>query len=331
MEAKMELTTDTKFEMFRTMLLARRLDERAWILHRQGKIAFHISGIGQEAAQVGAAFALRRGHDWVTPYYRDIALLMVLGYTPRQFMLSLLGKKDDPSSGGRQMTSHWSLRSANVVSQSATVAVQTVHAAGIGLAIKLRKEDRVVLTTIGEGATSQGEWYEAVNWAAIHRLPVVFLVENNQYAISEPQGKQMAVKTAAEKACGLGLAGFTVDGTDVFAVYQKVQQAVEAARSGEGPTLIEALMYRLTPHSSDDDDRTYRTREEVEEHKKFDPLLVARTKLENEGVLTATSIDELEAWAKKEIDEAVAYAEKAPLPAGEEALHPVYFEEVSHA
>ena len=327
----MELTRDIKFEMFRTILLARRLDERAWILHRQGKIAFHISGIGQEAAQVGAAYALRRGYDWVTPYYRDLALMLVLGYTPRQFVLSLMGKKEESNSGGRQMTSHWSLKSANVVSQSATVATQAPHATGIALAIKLRKEDRVVLSTLGEGATSQGEWYEAVNWAAIHRLPVIFLVENNQYALSEPQDAQMAVKSSADKACGLGLAGFKVDGTDVFAVYQVVQQAVDAARRGEGPTLIEALMYRLTPHSSDDDDRTYRTREEVVEHKKFDPLLVARSRLEGEGILSSTVIDELETWAKKTVDEAVAYAEQAPFPVGDEALHPVYVEEVDHA
>ncbi len=324
----MDLSADDKREMYWMMLLARRLDERAWVLHRQGKIAFHISGIGHEAAQIGAAFALRRGYDWVTPYYRDLALMLVLGYTPTDFVMSLMGKAAEPSSGGRQMPSHWSLRKANAVSHSAPVATQTVHASGIGLAIKLRKEDRVVLTTIGEGATSQGEWYEGVNWAAVHRLPVIFMVQNNQYAISVPPELQMAVPSSADKACGLGLPGEMVDGTDVFSVFTAVSKAVERARKGEGPTLIEARMYRITPHSSDDDDRTYRSREEVEDHKKRDPLLLAHAALEKEGLLNAAQVDEMEARAKAMIDEAVKAADAAPYPAAEDAAFPVYAEEV---
>ncbi len=324
----MNISEDMQREMFWAMLLARRTDERAWVLHRQGKIAFHVSGIGHEAAQVGAAFALRKGYDWVTPYYRDLALMVALGFTPRQFMLGLMGKREEPNSGGRQMPSHWSMREINAVSQSSPVATQCVHAAGIGLAIKLRKEDQVVMATLGEGSTAQGEWYEAANWAAIHQLPVIFIVENNMYAISERMDKQMAVASAADKACGLGLPGYAVDGTDVFAVYEAVKKAVDEARGGHGPTLIETRMYRITPHSSDDDDRTYRTREEVEEHKKHDPLTVARATLENSGVLTADSLEEMEAKAKGMVEEAVQYAEKAPFPAAEEGAYPVYAEEV---
>ena len=326
----MELSRDVRLEMYWMMLLSRRLDERAWVLHRQGKIAFHISGIGHEAAQVGAAFALKRGHDWVTPYYRDLALLVCLGYTPRDFMLALMGKSGEPTSGARQMPSHFSLRAANVVSHSAPVATQTVHAAGIGLAIKMNQEDKVVLSTIGEGSTSQGEWYEGVNWAAVHHLPVIFMVQNNRYAISVRPEQQMAVKSAADKACGLGLSGRVVDGTNVFEVYQEVMQAVNDARSGLGPTLIEAQLYRITPHSSDDDDRTYRSREEVEEHKKRDPLLVARTLLEAEGILTAALAEEYETRAKEAVDEAVRFAEQAPFPAVEEGIYPVYAEEIRH-
>ncbi len=324
----MELSSETRLEMFWMMLLSRRLDERAWVLHRQGRIAFHISGIGQEAAQVGAAYALRRGYDWVTPYYRDLALMLCLGYEPREFVMSLMGKREEPNSGGRQMPSHWGLRRANAVSHSAPVATQCPHAAGIGLAIKMRREDKVVLTTLGEGSTSQGEWYEAVNWAAIHQLPVIFLVQNNQYAISVPQEKQMAVPSAADRACGLGLRGISVDGTDVFAVYEAFHEAVEMARNGKGPSLIEARMYRITPHSSDDDDRTYRSREEVEENKKRDPLLVNRRILEKQGLLDVAKLEEMEARAKKMVDEAVQYAEQAPYPAAEEAAYPVYAEEV---
>ena len=231
----MDLTPEAKLEMFWTILFARRVDERSWVLHRQGKIAFHISGIGQEAAQVGAAFAIKREYDWVAPYYRDLALMMSLGYTAQDFMLSLMGKREESNSGGRQMPNHWSNRAANVIGLSAPVATQNVHASGIGLAIKLRGEDKVVLTTIGEGSTSQGEFYEAVNWAAIHKLPVIFLVQNNQYAISERPDKQMAVPSVADKACGLGLPGISVDGTNPYLVYEVVMQAVERARAGRNP------------------------------------------------------------------------------------------------
>ena len=327
----MDLSAETLREMYWTMLLARRVDERAWVLHRQGRIAFHISGIGHETAQVGAAFALRRGHDWVTPYYRDLALLIAFGLTPREFMLSLMGKRGEPSSGARQMPSHFGLRRANVVSHSAPVATQAVHAAGIGLAIKMRGDDRVVLTTIGEGSTSQGEWYEGVNWAATHSLPVIFMVQNNQYAISVPVEKQMAVPSVAEKACGLGLPGEQVDGNDLRAVYTAFDRAVQRARSGEGPSLIETLVYRITPHSSDDDDRSYRSREEVEESKRKDGLLQTRSLLEEEGVLTAEIIAKFEERAKAEVDDAVQYAEAAPYPDPEEALVPVYAEQIPEA
>jgi 2-oxoisovalerate dehydrogenase E1 component alpha subunit len=326
----MGLKAETKLEMFWTLLLSRRLDERAWVLHRQGKIAFHISGIGHEAAQVGAAFALRRGYDWIAPYYRDLALMLAVGYTPAEFMLSLMGKKGEPNSGGRQMPSHWGLKRANVVSHSAPVATQCVHAAGIGLAIKLRKENKVVFTTLGEGSTSQGEWYEAVNWAAVHKLPVIFMVQNNMYAISEPTSKQMAVPSAADKACGLGLRGVSVDGTNVFETYEVMQEAVDRARNGEGPSLIEARLYRITPHSSDDDDRSYRSREEVEENKKKDPMIINQQLLEKEGLLTKKILEDMEVKAKTMVDEAVQIATDAPYPDVSEGAYPVFAEEVRH-
>jgi 2-oxoisovalerate dehydrogenase E1 component alpha subunit len=327
----MDLSKDTLLEMFWIMLLSRRTDERAWALHRQGRIAFHVSAIGHEAMQVGAAFALRRGEDWVAPYYRDLALLLALGMTPREFVLGLMGKRDEPSSGGRQMPSHWGLRRVNVISTSSPVATQAPHAAGIGLGIKLRGEDQVVLTTIGEGSTSQGEWYEAVNFAAVQKIPVIFLVENNQYAISERQEKQMAVPSVAEKACGLGLPGVAVDGTDYLAVYEAVKEAVDRARGGGGPGLVEARAYRITPHTSDDDDRTYRTREEVEQNKKLDPLVIAQAMLQEKGFLKPDEYEKMDERAKQLVDEAVKDADAAALPDPEEALHPVYAEEVVHA
>jgi 2-oxoisovalerate dehydrogenase E1 component alpha subunit len=328
--ALMGLTDEILLEMYATMLLARRLDERAWILHRQGKIAFHISGIGHEAAQVGAAFALDRGNDWVVPYYRDLALMLALGYSPRDFMLGLMGKKGEPTSGARQMPSHWSLRKANVVSHSSPVGTQTPHASGIALAIKLSGENKVVLTSIGEGSTSQGEWYEGVNWAAIHNLPVIFLVENNVYAISVRQDQQMAVKQVADKAKGMGLPGESVNGLDVIEVYEAVSVAVERARSGQGPTLIELCVSRMTPHSSDDDDRSYRPREEVEAMKALDPVPAFAASLLKQKGLRQADLDKLEAEIKEQVDEAVQFAEAAPYPDVAEATYPVYVEDIRH-
>lgn len=315
-------------EMYWTMLLSRRLDERAWVLHRQGKIAFHISGIGHEATQVGAVFALNRGEDWVVPYYRDLAMVLALGLTPREFMLGLMGKKGDPTSGARQMPSHWSLVRANVLSHSSPVATQTTHASGIGLGIKMRGENEVVLTSVGEGSTSQGEWYEGVNWAAVHQLPVIFLIENNVYAISVRQEKQMAVESAADKAKGLGLPGVSVDGLRLLEVRRAVEEAAARARAGEGPTVVEARVHRMTPHSSDDDDRTYRSKEEMQAIKEEDPLSIYRQELMDEGVLTQEHAERMEEKAKEQVEDAVKFAEEADYPDVEEASYPVYVEDV---
>lgn len=330
-ETQTRVSKKTSLEMYWTMLLARKLDERAWVLHRQGKISFHISGIGHEATQVGAAFAMERGVDWLVPYYRDLAMVLAFGLTPKEFALSLMGKKGEPSSGARQMPSHWSLRRANVLSHSSVVATQTPHASGIGLAIKMRGDDAVVLTSIGEGSTSQGEWYEGVNWAAIHQLPVIFLVENNQYAISVPQPKQMAVSSVAVKAEGLGLEGISVNGLDVRETYRIVKEAVDKARRGGGPTVIEAKVNRMTPHSSDDDDRSYRAREEIEAMKAEDPLELFRARLTEENVLSTAIEDELQARAKAMVEEAIKFAEQAPYPDVEDASYPVFVEDIRNA
>lgn len=327
-ELQTQLGSKTLLEMYWIMLLARKIDERAWVLHRQGKIAFHISGIGHEAAQVGAAFALERGKDWLAPYYRDLALLLAFGLTPTEFALGLLGKAGEPSSGARQMPSHWSLRRANVLSHSSPVATQTPHASGIGLGIKLSGDEAVVLTTIGEGSTSQGEWYEGVNWAAIHQLPVIFLVENNEYAISVPRPKQMATPTVADRAAGLGLPGVTVNGLDVFEVFEAVKSAADRARMGDGPTLIEARVMRMTPHSSDDDDRSYRPREELEAMKANDPVEGFKNLLLEQNVINEDGEQKFQARAKEEVDAAIKFAEEAPYPDVEDGAFPVFVEDI---
>jgi 2-oxoisovalerate dehydrogenase E1 component alpha subunit len=321
----LELNEDDLLRIYRHMLLARRVDERSWILNRQGKAAFVISCQGHEGAQVGTAYNLRPGHDYVYPYYRDAGITMLLGQSARDQFLSLLGKKEDPNSAGRQMPGHFSSRELNIVTASAPVGVQYPQAVGTALAFKMRGEDGVVLACGGEASTSGGDWHEAMNFAGIHDLPVVFLVENNVYAISVPEKMQVA-GSITKRAEGYGFPGVEVDGNDVLAVYEAAKEAFDRARRGAGPSLIEAKTYRLTAHSSDDDDRRYREPEEVEEWRLKDPIVRFEKYLEEAGVLDAEKKEEMAAGIKVEIDEAVEYAEEATYADPEEALERVYAE-----
>lgn len=327
------LTSDTLLEMYWMMLLSRRLDERAWILHRQGRIPFHISGMGHEACQVATAFAINRGIDYVHPYYRDLALCLAIGLTPQQFMLSLFGKAGEVSSGGRQMPSHFSHRDLNILSMSSPVATQVPQAAGVAFAIKYRithglqapddsTQPRLVVTSLGEGSTSQGEWHEGMNWAGVHELPFICLVENNIYAISVPIDKQMAVKDVAIRAEGYGVKGVVVDGNDILASYDAMVEARDRAYHGEGATLVEAKTYRPVPHSSDDDDRSYRSRDEVEEWKRKDPIARFQNVLLERGLLNQDKIDDYGAKAKTAVDEALAFAEAVAYPEVDPHLDP---------
>ena len=317
------LGEDDLKSMYRFMLLARRTDERSWILNRQGKAAFVISCQGQEAAQVGAAYNLRPGHDYVYPYYRDHAIVTTLGMTARDEFLALLARRDDPNSGGRQMPGHFSSRELNIVTASAPIGVQYPQAAGTALAFKMRGEDGVVLTSGGEGSTSNGDWHEAMNMAGIHDLPVIFLIQNNVYAISVPEKFQVAGSIAA-RAEGYGFTGVAVDGNDVLAVYEAAREAVARARRGDGPTLIEAKTYRMTAHSSDDDDRRYREREEIEAWRQKDPILRFERYLLENGVIDEAWRDELDEEVRTEVREASDFAESAPIADPEEGFAGVY-------
>lgn len=320
------LSDEKVLEMYRTMLLARKIDERMWLLNRAGKIPFVISCQGQEAAQVGASFALDREKDYVLPYYRDMGVVLTFGMTAKDLMLSAFAKAEDPNSGGRQMPGHFGQKKNRIVTGSSPVTTQVPHAVGIALAGRMDGQDLVTFVTFGEGSSNQGDFHEGANFAGVHKLPVIFMCENNKYAISVPIEKQLACENVSDRAIGYGMPGYTVDGNDPLEVYKVVKEAAERGRRGEGPTLIETISYRLTAHSSDDDDRAYRSREEVEEAKKKDPVYTFGLYLKETGLLT----DELEKQITDDImqivNEATDYAEKAPYAEPESALKHVYAE-----
>jgi len=299
--ASVGLTDGDLVAMYRTVALARAVDERMWILNRAGRIPFVISGQGHEGAQVGLAWPLRRGTDWIAPFYRSIATCLAFGMTARDLMLAQYAKASDPGSGGRQMPGHYSSAEHNLVSVSSPVATQILHAVGIALAAKIRGTDQVAVAIMGEGSSNQGDVHEALNFAAIHRLPFVLIVENNGYAISVPVERQVSVRDVAMRAAGYGIPGVVVDGTDVLACYAAGREAVERARSGGGPTLIEAKVTRLTAHSSDDQQTKYRSEDDLAEGRAHDPLPIFRAQLREAGVLT----DAVESALGAEIDDLV--------------------------
>lgn len=321
---RLGLSDQQVVQMHRYMATSRLLDERMWALNRQGRAPFVVSAAGHEACQVATALTLRRGTDFFVPYYRDLTVVLVAGMTPRDVLLGVFAKAEDPSSGSRQMPAHWGSRRLRIITHSSPIGTQIPHAVGIAYAIKYRREPAVSMSWFGEGATSQGDWHEALNFAGIHRLPVVFVCENNQYAISVPVTKQMAVANVADRASAYGFEGYVVDGNDVLACYDVASAAVDKARSGGGPSLIEAKTYRFSPHTSDDDDRTYRTREEVSEWKLKDPLPRFEAYLKGHAVMTDRQIEAVRAEIKDEINEALRYAEHAAPAAAEDALHGVF-------
>lgn len=321
------LDADALRSMYRFMLLSRALDERMWRLNRAGKAAFAVPAQGHEAAQVGAAFALTPGKDFILPYYRGLCMTLVMGMTPREILLGALARAADPNSGGRQMPCHYGHQRLKIVSQSSVVGTQIPHAAGIGLAEKIRGGDALAWVSFGEGTTSQGDFHEGINLAAVHKLSVIFQCENNDYAISVPISQQMAVKSVAERAAAYGIPGVSVDGTDVLACYRATVEAVDRARRGDGPTLIEARCIRLLPHSSDDNDRTYRSAAELAEIKTQDPITSFRTQLMEADLLDDIQEQQLRDSVASEVDQATREAEQSPFPEPEDLYKHVYFDE----
>ena len=300
--------------MFRVMVSHRVLESRGFQLNRQGKIPFASAGEGHEAVQAGAAMAFERGKDILVPYYRDVGLDLGIGLTPYEILLSLFGRAADHSAG-RQFPHHYASRRLGLHSISSIIAAQLPHAVGAAYALQYRGEaGRAVLATFGDGATSEGEWHESMNFAAIHRLPVVFLCENNEWAISTPLAKQMAQPEIHKRAEGYGMPGVPVDGMDPIACYAAVKEALDRARSGGGPTLVEAKCYRFLSHTTDDDDRTYRSREEVEERRKRDPVPCFERFLVEHGILSADAAEALKRSILDEANDATDRAEAMAYP-----------------
>lgn len=308
------LTDEQLRAIFRNMLLQRQLDNRGFQLNRQGKVPFALGSEGHEALQAGAAMAFHRGKDILAPYYRDLGLALGIGLTPYEIMLSIFARAEDHN-GGRQFPNHYSSKAAGLMSFSSILAAHIPHAVGAAYAMKYRGETgRAVLVTCGDGTTSEGEWHESMNFAAIHRLPLVMLVENNLWAISTPLEKQMANPEIWKRAEGYGMPGRRFNGFDPIETYAAVSEALERARSGGGPTLVEGTCYRFLAHSTDDNDMTYRTKEIVAEARKNDPVPMFERTLLDAGVVSDDDVAAMKKDVLRETNEATDRAESMPYP-----------------
>lgn len=301
--------------VYRTMLMARRIDEKHLILLKQGKSFFHIGGSGHEAAQTAAAAAMKPGFDYAFPYYRDLAFSLQYGMTPEEYFLAALHRDEDPSTGARQMPGHYGKKELRIITQSSPTGTQYLQAVGMAMAARREKSGEVVYVSSGEGSTSEGEFFEAVNWAAREAAPVIFFIQDNRFAISVPVTQQTAGGSVYEVTKGFaGLERVNVDGTDFPATYGAMTKAVERARSGQGPTLIVANVVRLLPHSSSDDDRKYRTKEDLERDRTRDPIPAMTHFLIEQRYLTDSEATAMAEEVKKAVDAAADWAESRPLP-----------------
>jgi 2-oxoisovalerate dehydrogenase E1 component len=331
--------------IYRTMLLSRRIDDKEIQLKNQSLIFFQISGAGHEAIMIAAGLALKPGYDWFFPYYRDRALCLALGMTPLEMFLSAVGAKDDPNSGGRQMPSHWGHKALNIVSQSSPTGTQCLHAVGCAEAGLLYdrlkdipdrqsrfRKDEVVYVSVGEGTSSEGEFWESLSTACVRQLPVVFVVEDNGYAISVPVEVQVPGGDLSKVvACYPGLRVLPCDGTDVLESYRAMTEAVGYCRARKGPALVHAKVVRPYSHSLSDDERLYKTKAERAEEATRDPITKFAAVLKAQGLVTDTDLAGIASDVDREVSEAADAAVRAPKPAKDTAGLWVYSPDVDPA
>jgi len=316
------LTNEEKLVALRIMTTTRKTDYKIMNLLKQGKSYFHMSAAGHEAIQVAIGMQMDPGVDWAFPYYRDLAFLLSIGVDLNDIFLHMLAKGSDPMTGGRQMPNHWGSKKLNIPTQSSPTGTQFLQAVGVALANRKKGNDSVTYVSSGEGTTSEGEFYEAINWASREKLPVVFVIENNKLAISVPVESQNGGKqnSVAQMMSGFeNLLSVEVDGTDFEESFTVARKAFEYARRGKGPVLIEAHVVRLASHSSSDDQRKYRTKESIEADLAKDPIEKLKKILLAENVTDKKSISEMEKKIDKEINSAAEFALQQEEPKAETA------------
>ena len=323
--ARAGLQREQLLEVYRAMLRIRTLDERMMTLQRQGRVGFYGACTGQEAACVASAYALLPT-DWIFPALREGAAMLLRGFPLVPYIAQVFGNSGDLTKG-RQMPSHQAARSVNQVSWSSCIGTQLPQAVGAAWAAKLRKTDTVVMAYLGDGATSSADFHTAMNFAGVFRVPVVFVCQNNHWSISMPTARQTASESIAIKAQAYGLPGVKVDGNDVDAVYGAARAAVDRARAGQGPTLIEAETYRMGAHSSSDDPSRYRDSSEVDQWKERDPVDRLRARLEKERAWSHEQDEVLRGELLGEVNAALEEAERQPPPAAESLFEDLYIQE----
>jgi 2-oxoisovalerate dehydrogenase E1 component len=321
----LELDDQQVVDVYRMMLTSRLMDDKSMILLRQGKAFFHIGGSGHEAAQIAVSRAMKPGYDWAYPYYRDLAFALQYGSTPRDIFLETMHRAEGKSSGGRQMPGHYGDKDLRIIAQSSPTGTQYLQAVGTALGAVKDGTDEVVYVSSGEGTTSEGEFHEAINWASRELLPVIFLIQDNKYAISVTRREQTAGESVYEMVKGYkGLNRYLIDGTDFFESYRIAREAVSKARNGEGPSLIHADVVRLLPHSSSDDHKKYRDPAEIEADKKRDPIIKMEKFVLKEGILDEKQIVQIRDEIKSLVDSAADWAESKPLPEAHTSQQHVY-------
>ena len=300
-------------KIYAFMVVSRQTDLKAFVLQRQGRMGTYAPSLGHEACQVGSAFSLKKS-DWVFPYFRDLGMYITLGFPLKNYYLYWMGNEE-----GMRIPDD-----LNIITLAIPVGTQLPQAVGAGMAAKIKKDKIGVLCTFSDGATSEGDFHEALNFAGVFKTPNVFVCYNNQYAISLPRAKQTASKTLAQKAIAYGFEGVLVDGNDILAMYTATKEALEKARAGEGPTLIEAYTYRMANHTTSDDASKYRSEEEVKKWEKRDPIERFRIYLNNKGIWNESFERKVQEEAEATVNSAVEEAEKTPSPSIEEIFIHTY-------